>query len=276
MTFLAGDRTPYTYCITHKITGLSYYGRNAARGCHPKNFWVTYFTTSNIVKQIINQESKDIFKPKIMRIFDNAAECQQHEVKFLTKINAATNPKMYNRHNGSSKFCNTSGYPHTEKSKNKISSANKGKPKSVEHRKKLSIAHIGKTTSQTTRNKMSERRKGRPSGRKGIPMSENTKLKIAAGNKGKKHSLESRQKQSIALTGKIPWNKGVPCSKETREKISAIHKGKMFGHKTHQSVEKMRQSLKKLIWITNGKIQQRITIDNLSHFLALGFRRGRL
>jgi hypothetical protein len=298
MNFLANDRTPYTYCITHKITKKSYYGRNASKGCHPNDFWNTYFTTSDIIKQIIKQEGKDIFVTKIMRIFDSVKQCQEHEIKFLTRIHAASNPKMYNRHNGSTKFYNMNGFPHSQDSKTKISIANKGKPKSAEHKAKLSISRIGKITSLITRSKMSQQRKGKiwihndsiykiikPSELsiyesngfvKGKPpLSEQSCAKISKANTGRKPSLETLKKMSNSLKGKKSWNKGLHHSESTKEKLSRLFKGKLMHPRTTEMNEKTSKTVSNLIWINNGIIQKRIPLSDWDKYKQLGFMLGR-
>lgn len=39
--------TPYTYLIGWSKHNIWYYGKRTAKNCHPNDFWVTYFTSSN-------------------------------------------------------------------------------------------------------------------------------------------------------------------------------------------------------------------------------------
>jgi len=102
-----------------------------------------------------------------------------------------------------------SGIICSEKTKQKISIANKGRPHSEEAKQKMSIA-----------------KKGMPAHNKGKP----------AHNKGKPHSEEAKQKMSITRKGKPAHNKGKPAhnkgkpgkphSEEAKQKISIANKGR--------------------------------------------------
>ena len=43
------DRTPYTYLIGWSKHNIWYYGVRYAKGCHPTDLWITYFTSSDEV-----------------------------------------------------------------------------------------------------------------------------------------------------------------------------------------------------------------------------------
>ena len=132
------------------------------------------------------------------------------------------------------------------------------------------------------RKKLSVKAKGRPSWNKGLkmkPMSEQQKKelsqkfsgriwindgvkdyfvlpiddRIITFNHGRLHcsTPKSKRKQSIALKGRIPKNKGKHSSKET--------------------IEKQRQSMKALIWVTNGIDSKRV----LSNQILPGYHKGR-
>ena len=49
----AGDRTPYTYLIGWSKLNIWYYGVRFAKGCHPSDLWIKYFTSSRIVKRFV-------------------------------------------------------------------------------------------------------------------------------------------------------------------------------------------------------------------------------
>ena len=52
--YTAKDRTPYTYLIGWSNLGKWYYGVQYGKGVHPDNLWVTYFTSSSVVKKLEN------------------------------------------------------------------------------------------------------------------------------------------------------------------------------------------------------------------------------
>lgn len=44
---------PYVYILKNKTTGFMYIGSKYSKNANPKNFWITYFTSSNLVKLLI-------------------------------------------------------------------------------------------------------------------------------------------------------------------------------------------------------------------------------
>jgi hypothetical protein len=125
--------------------------------------WTTYFTSSVIIKNLINLYGKDAFLYEIRKTFSSANDSRKYEHKFLSKINAARNPNWLNSSNGSGKFHCT-----------------------PESSAKAGLKHRGKTISVETREKISKSSKGRPSSRKGKSgvVSDEAKLKISAALKG--------------------------------------------------------------------------------------------
>ena len=121
------------------------------------------------------------------------------------------------------------GFRHTEKTKNRISKAHKGKPSgmlgkyhSEETKKKLRVARIGrkpmlgKNHTKVAREKMSKAHIGNTNG-------------FQKGHKmwlGRKHTKETKRKISeIRKTTGAPWNLGRKFSEEHRRKISEAKKG---------------------------------------------------
>ena len=152
---------PFTYCITFLLTGEKYYGVRYAKKCHPSQLWDTYFTSSTKIHDLISMYGKSAFSFEVRKIFTTKEEACAYEHRFLTKINAATNPKWLNSSNGAGTF-------HCTK----------------ESSKKAGYKHRGKTVSNTTRQKISNATKGRVSSKKGKPISIETRQKISAGGLG--------------------------------------------------------------------------------------------
>jgi hypothetical protein len=86
------DRIPYVYFIKNITTGLKYIGAKYSKKSDPKNFWVTYFTSSSLVKKFIDVYGKDDFEYKILKIFDSEFETLRYERKLL---NIAVHRKDY-------------------------------------------------------------------------------------------------------------------------------------------------------------------------------------
>ena len=206
---------PYTYLIKFIPTGQVYYGSSFANNkwkvAHPSQLWTTYFTSSKIIKGLINEYGVDSFEVSIRRCFDSKEKTILWENRILKKFNAAHNPMWFNKSNGSVKFIcpHHSAESKKQMSKNKIGV--KRKPHSAEARKKMSDARQGKSSwnkgkpmSPETRKKLSEIAKNRP------PMSDEVKSKISEANKNKPSP-----------------KKGIKLSDEIRAKMSAAkRKGK--------------------------------------------------
>lgn len=65
---------PYVYFIKNKTTGLKYIGVRYAKGCNPNDLWITYFTSSSLIKTLINAYGKEDFYIKILHKFPNSPE----------------------------------------------------------------------------------------------------------------------------------------------------------------------------------------------------------
>lgn len=126
--YTAGDRTPYTYIITHLPTGKRYYGSRYSYQCKPTDLWVKYFTSSQTVCNLVKQDGVDAFSINIRKTFTTVKECRSWESRFLHKINARSNDSWINAHNGDSDFYNISTA--SELTRQRMSKVRLGKPKS--------------------------------------------------------------------------------------------------------------------------------------------------
>lgn len=117
-TYTIQDRTPYTYLIRWNQLDLNYYGRRTAKDCHPEEFFISYFTSSNYVSDIIAEYGMpDIIK--IHKIFSDVDSCKLQEERFLKRVNAAKSLRWINQTNGDKKFDKT-GKPNVYSIKSKI------------------------------------------------------------------------------------------------------------------------------------------------------------
>ena len=108
-TYTSQDRSPYTYFIRWNELDLNYYGRRTAKGCRPEEFFITYFTSSKLVDDIIAEYGMpDIIK--IHKIFSDIHSCCLQEEKFLTRVNAARSLSWLNQTNGDKNWNNIGGY----------------------------------------------------------------------------------------------------------------------------------------------------------------------
>lgn len=172
----------YTYLIGWSRYNLWYYGCRYAKNSSPADLWVTYFTSSKLVKQKrIELGEPDIIK--ITKRFNNRKHCIEWEERFLRKVkavqskqwlNQAINGKVYLRDNGKM----------SEEHKRKLSLSNKGKhsgkrkPHTQETKDKIKNKRIGLKFSDEWKQNL---RKPKDNPRKITPELYNTLSKIAKG-----------------------------------------------------------------------------------------------
>ena len=160
--------TPFTYLIHCTATNQYYYGSRYGKGVHPSSLWTTYFTSSKVIKNLIEEHGKESFIVSVRKVFKTPADARRWETKFLNKVKAAQSDNWINLHNADEKFyCKghhgNRGKTLSEQHRKNISSGQLGVkrgPISEDHRKKLSEAKTGGTHSDDTKKKMSESRKG--------------------------------------------------------------------------------------------------------------------
>ena len=145
----------YTYLIKFKPTGQFYYGSRCAKGCHPDEFWISYFTSSKLVHEMIEKYGKNSFEFEIRATFPNCPrDAQDWERKVLRRMSVCGRQDFLNKHNGCvpvlSGWKNPFfGKKHSEETRQKMrkqkrkSSARK--KISNELREKLSLARKGKS-----------------------------------------------------------------------------------------------------------------------------------
>lgn len=131
---------PFSYYLYHRPTNQHYYGIRHCQGCHPSELWVKYFSSSVIVKQLIEQYGKDSFNWQVRKTFIDSTSALLWEHRLLNRINASNRSDWLNRHNGGSKFRGPTF--HTEKTKQKISTRTKGIRKSEETKNKMSVGSL--------------------------------------------------------------------------------------------------------------------------------------
>ena len=71
---------PYYYLIKHKPSGKYYAGSQYGKNSDPKNLLTTYFTSSNLVKQLIEKDGVESFE---IEYIDCRPDAREYEQKFL-------------------------------------------------------------------------------------------------------------------------------------------------------------------------------------------------
>lgn len=233
---------PYTYCITFIPTGERYYGSKYANRngnvANPKDFWVTYFTSSKIILNLISEYGKDAFTYQIRKTFTHASAARNWEHKFLTKINAAVNPLWLNRSNSAGSF-NTAGRANYFYINDPL----------------RKIVHL-KTTDPDVLSK------------KVVGMQHGNSFSI------EKSALAQRKQTNllrygIAYPGSLNFKKGIPKSEITKQKMrkpkseshkQSMRKPKSEAHKQNLSANHSRRQKIKQYTLTGELVSQFTTI----------------
>lgn len=88
--------TPYTYLIGWSAHNKFYYGVRFGKNCNPCDLWVSYFTSSKVVKQFrIDHGEPDIIQ--IRKTFSNRKDAARWEEKVLIRMNVSKNDKFLNK-----------------------------------------------------------------------------------------------------------------------------------------------------------------------------------
>lgn len=213
---------PYTYKIEFKPTGQYYYGVRYAKNCHPDDLWITYFTSSKIIHNLIDKHGLDEFNVEIRKIFPNNPEkAKLWEHKVLIKLNIPHNPQYLNCSNGV-KFYLPEGYKHSIETKKKMSvKANlpKNTAISIENLKKAVEKNIG--TKRT-----------------------NNFIKQVSGENnymfGKTHSEQAKEVMSMKKTGENNPMYGRTHSNKSIKKMKEAQLGKIYSNVTLEKMSKAK------------------------------------
>ena len=151
----------YTYLLTHVKSKRLYYGVRFDKRANPAELWVTYFSSSKIVKELIEEDGLDAFTYEVRKVFDDPEKALAWEAKVLSRLNAADSPIWLNRFNGGKSFKSPSY--HSKETKAKISKTLKGRSMSSEHRSKIACKSTwANKVSPEARARATKKLKGRP------------------------------------------------------------------------------------------------------------------
>lgn len=143
----AGDRTPYTYLIGWSHLNKWYYGVKFGQKCHPDDFWVTYFTSSKYVAELIESHGNpDVID--IRRTFIDPMRAAKWENTVLRRLKVINSSKWINQ---SDAYNHRAVYKPTQKTKDKIREKRKlqvMKPSSEEKKAKIRAKNTGRVRTQ--------------------------------------------------------------------------------------------------------------------------------
>jgi hypothetical protein len=162
----------YTYLIKCTINNKFYYGVRWGNKVPPsEDLWFKYFTSSKVIKNLINQYGKEAFLFEVRKVFTTKQEAIAWEETVLRRLKVLKSPDIW-LNKCISKAIRYDIHPRkgvivSEETKEKISKSNKGKPKFTEEDKlKMSINrtgskhwNYGNTWSNETKQKNSESNK---------------------------------------------------------------------------------------------------------------------
>jgi len=201
----------YTYIIKCP-NGKSYYGYRSANKVSPEDdLWKVYFTSSKRIKELREQYDDAEFVASVDKTFKTAEEAHEYETKFLMENDCVHSDDWLNEQ-CFPVFVDTTGYKHTEKTKKKMSKAQKGRTLTEEHRKNLSKAKKGRNLTEEHRKNLSKALKGQIPWNKGktgvyteaarkkmgTKHTEKTKKKISESLK-KYYAKEKRNKENVSI-----------------------------------------------------------------------------
>jgi hypothetical protein len=225
--------TPYTYLLHHKPTNKWYYGVRYKNGCDPKDFWVEYFTSSDLVHSLIDEYGEDSFEFEIRQTFNDLNKALLWEEKVLRRMQVLRyHSKWLNRNIGGRHFYSPIK---TAEVRAKIGASNK-------------IAQQGLKRSKEAINKVAAALRGRK--RTFTPEWVANIQAAAAKRKGRKWTEEQKAK----LRGRKVWNDGMiglpgrhnkPHTSEAIEKIKA--KRAIQKPRSEESRKRQSESMKKTL-----------------------------
>lgn len=207
---------PYTYLIGWQEQQKYYYGVRYAKNCSPEDFWTKYFTSSPAVSAMrLKHGDPDIIE--IRKTFSTREQARQWETRVLTRMKVVIREDFLNKNDAPAPPINNRVM--TAETKEKIGSANRGKPKSEAHKQKIREARAKQVNT-----------------RKGVPTSEEGKQKIREARAKQITTDETRRKMSESRSGEKHWTYGKPRSEETKQRIREANLGKVLSEETKQKM----------------------------------------
>lgn len=183
----------YIYTILNKVNYKFYVGQTQ----RPENRWSAHKCEANSeraylpIHKAIRKYGSTSFQFCIIEVVSSQEEANMSEEFWIQALNSRSD-EGYNLAIGGS---GNSGWHHTEDSKMKISSAQKGvarRPRTEEEKSKTSLSMMGHKVSSEVKEKISLTQKGKPR------WTEEQKQQMSISRRGRKVSEETKRKMSEA------------------------------------------------------------------------------
>lgn len=137
--------TPYCYFIGWSKENKFYYGSRTAKtskclyetGCHPDDFWVTYFTSSKYVDRMRKKYGEPDIR-EVRKTFTTGEAAKVYESRVIARIRAVERKEWLNEGNPGG------SYIMSEEVRQKISKSSIGKSQSERAKQVASKTHKGK------------------------------------------------------------------------------------------------------------------------------------
>jgi hypothetical protein len=109
----------YTYYLYHKPTGKKYYGVRWGNKCSPEqDLWNEYFSSSELVADLIQKHGKESFAAEVRKIFENGEDARIWEDRVLHRLKAPEREEWLNQAYSCGPFyANWNGKNHDEDTK---------------------------------------------------------------------------------------------------------------------------------------------------------------
>jgi hypothetical protein len=226
----------YFYLLQHEDSGKKYAGVRYAKGCHPSELLVKYFTSSRIVKSLL-KDNPVCFEVLEIKKFEDKEDAIAYELSFIKENNAHLSEDWFNQ--AAAKAINpdavrqacldrygVENWTQTEEYKNSGLGFQSGNKygcfvRTEETRQKMSEAFTGRVFSDEHKQKIRECRTGSIA-------SEETRAKMAAARRGKPRPASFSEKMAVIMKGKNnPMHGKISPRKGIRDPVIACeHCGK--------------------------------------------------
>jgi len=180
---------PYTYLILFKPTCQLYYGVRFRKGCHPSELGVSYFSSSKVIHQLIEEYGLNQFEFQVRKLFQSAKLARKCEARVHKYFKVRKDQKWLNLHEaGELHFLRAHSDQTKALMREKAKSRNPDQYKKTAEKlrgKKKSPEHVEKIAAQ----------------KRGVKQSEHTIQQRTESIKGRKASEDQRKRMSESQKG---------------------------------------------------------------------------